>query len=255
MLFRSKTAMVLVAASLLLAPVAFVLIPGTGVVQAAGQSRAPNVIATTLAFFNGQVVTVQYSNIYFCNSSGPPTGPVGGPGISPGPCKVGVDATTDPVPDTASSTLDVIVPAYLGFGTSGGIFDPTLGANNVTQCPDNTSTLTCPNHPNFLDLTPTGIAGVVALPIHSHVLSNGNPTSINQGGWWKLRVWLVFDPSVFPNPNTGACSAGSGCLTSLAALEAASACTGLGTPSGCAVLGPVPTTIYLFFNVVSPTSK
>ncbi len=229
------------AAFLLLAPIAFVILPSSGVVQAAGQSRAPNVIATTLAFFNGQVVTVQYSNIYFCNSSGPPTS------ASSSPCVVGIDATKDPVPDTASSTLDVIVPAFLGFGTTGGIFDPTLGANNVTQCPDNTSTLTCPNHPNFLDLTPTGIAGVIPLPIHSHILSNGNPSSVNQGGWWKLRVWLVLNPSIFPNPSTGTCPAGTGCLTSLDALNAAASAGG--------VVGPVPTTIYLFFNVVSSSAK
>ena len=246
--FRSKSAMVLIASFLLLAPIIVVLLPGSGVVLAAGQPRAPNVIATTLAFFNGQVVTVQYSNIYFCNSAGPPTS------SSSSPCAVGVDAVKDPVPDTASSTLDVIVPAFLGFGTSGGIFDPRLGANNFTQCPDNTSTLTCPNHPNFLDLSPTSIAHVVPLPIHSHILSNGNPSSINQGGWWKLRVWLVFDPTIFPNPSTGTCSAGSGCLTSLAALQAAAPCTGVGTPSGCDVLGPVPTTIYLFFNVVSSSA-
>jgi hypothetical protein len=241
MQFRTKTAMVLVTASLLLAPAIFVLLPSSGVVQAAGQSRAPNVIATTLAFFNGQVVTVQYSNIYFCNSSGPATS------SASSPCVVGLDASKDPVPDVASHTLDVIVPAFLGFGTTGGIFDPSLGGNNITQCPDNISTLTCPNHPNFLDLTPTGIAGVVPLPIHSHVLSTGDPNSVNQGGWWKLRVWLVTDPSIFPNPNTGTCPAGTGCLTSISALNAAASSGG--------VIGPVPTTIYLFFNVVSSSSK
>lgn len=237
--FRTKTTMVLVTASLLLAPAVLVLLPGSGVVQAAGQSRSPNVIATTLAFFNGKVVTVQYSNIYFCNSSGPLTS------ASSSPCVVGVDAATDPVPDVASNTLDVIVPAFLGFGTTGGIFDPSLGANVITQCPDNPSTLTCPNHPNFLDLTPTGIAGVIPLPIHSHVLSTGNPNSVNQGGWWKLRVWLVTDSSIWPDPNTGICSAGTGCLTSISALSAASG----------GVIGPVTTTIYLFFNVVSSNSK
>lgn len=241
MQFRTKTMMVSVAALLLLAPVAFVLLPASGVVQAAGQSRAPNVIATTLAFFNGKVVTVQYSNIYFCNSSGPPTS------SSSSPCVVGVDATKDPVPDVASSTFDVIVPAFLGFGTTGGIFDPSLGANNFSQCPDNTLTLTCPNHPNFLDLTPTEIAGVVPLPIHSHVLSTGNPLAVHQGGWWKLRVWLVTDASIWPNPSTGSCTAGTGCLTSLSALNAAA---GAGQ-----VIGPVPTTIYLFFNVVSSSAQ
>src|SRR6266705_2302254 len=35
--------------------------------------RNPAEIATTLAFKDGKVVTVQYSNIYFCNSSGPAT--------------------------------------------------------------------------------------------------------------------------------------------------------------------------------------
>jgi len=231
--------MVLIAASLLLAPLAFLLVPCTGVVQAAGQSRAPNVVATTLAFANGQVVTVQYSNIYFCNSAGPPTS------ASSSPCVVGNDATTDPVPDTASSILDVIIPFYLGTSTSGGIFDATLGANNLTQCPDNPVTLTCPNHPDFLDLTPTGIAGVVPLPIHSHVLS-GFPGS-GQGGWWKLRVWLVLDPSIFPNASTGTCSAGSGCLTSLSALNSAK--------QGTQVIGPVLTTIYLHFNIVSSSAK
>jgi hypothetical protein len=239
MIFRSKTLMVLIAASLLLAPLAFVLIPGAGVVQAAGKSRAPNVIATTLAFANGQVVTVQYSNIYFCNSAGPPTS------ATSSPCIVGTDAVKDPVPDTASSILDVIVPFYLGTSSTGGIFDPTLGANNLTQCPDNPVTLTCPNHPDFLDLTPTGIAGVVPLPIHSHVLS-GFPGS-GQGGWWKLRVWLVLDPSIFPNASTGSCTAGAGCLTSLSALNSAK--------QGTQVIGPVLTTIYLHFNIVSSSAK
>lgn len=233
----SKTLTVLLTTSLLLAPVAFVLIPGYQV-QAAGP---PNVIATTLAFINGNVVTVQYSNIYFCNSSGPPTN------STSSPCVVGVDATKDPVPDKASNTLDVIVPFFLGTGTgigpgTGGIFDPTLGANNFSQCPDNTSTLTCPNHPNFLDLTPVGFT-VLPLPIHSHVLSG--PNTNHHGGWWKLRVWLVLDPSIWPNPSTGACTAGTGCLTSLAALQSA----------GTGVVGPVPTTIYLFFNVVSSSAK
>src|SRR6266849_3893878 len=62
--------------------------------------RAPAVIATTLAFKDGQVVTVQYSNIYFCNSSGPATS------STSSPCTVGVDATKAPVPDKAVNTLD-----------------------------------------------------------------------------------------------------------------------------------------------------
>ena len=213
--------------------------------------RNPAVIATTLAFMDGQVVTVQYSNIYFCNSSGPATT------STSSPCAVGVDATKAPVPDIATNTLDVIVPAFLHplcdltgitCASSNSVFDPALGANNFAQCPDNTSALTCPNHPMFLDLTPVGlktptgqVVGVVPLPIHSHILSGG------KSGWWELRVWLIADPSLWPNPSTGACGAGTGCLTSLTALTAAG-------KAGKAV-GPVPTTIYLFFNVVSSSAR
>ncbi len=207
--------------------------------------RNPNVIATTLAFMDGKVVAVQYSNIYFCNSAGPATS------SSSSPCTVGIDATVAPIPDHAINTLDVIVPAFLHplceiaalsipCTSSNSVFDPTLGANNFAQCPDNTSALTCPNHPMFLDLSPLKIGvGVVPLPIHSHILSGG------QSGWWELRVWLVANSSIWPNPSTGACSAGTGCLTSAAALAAA----------GNKVVGPVPTTIYLFFNVVSSSAQ
>ena len=209
--------------------------------------RAPAVIATTLAFKDGQVVTVQYSNIYFCNSSGPAVTSTNSP------CAVGVDATKDPVPDKASNELDVIVPAFLHplcdlagipCASSNSVFDPTLGANNFAQCPDNTSSLTCPNHPAFLDLSALGLktgegntVGVVPLPIHTHIISG------NGGGWWKLIVWLVADPTIWPNPSTGACTAGTGCLTSATALTNAA--------QAGKVVGPVPTTIYLFFNVVS----
>ncbi len=237
-------------AAILMAPL---LLAATPVVQSAlAGGRAPNVIATTLAFDNGTVVTVQYSNIYFCNSAGPATS------ISSSPCAVGKEAAVDPVPDVASSKLEVIVPAFLHPlcdilkipCSAGSAFDATLGGNNFAQCPDNTQTLTCPNHPNFLDLSPVGLTtpsgatvGVVPLPIHSHIISGQGATNA-QGGWWQLRVWLVFDASIWPNPVTGACSKGSGCLTSEAALTAA----------GSAVLGPVPTTVYLFFNVVASSA-
>jgi hypothetical protein len=236
---------------LVLAPAALLSLPNVRNVFADSVlgPRNPNVIATTLAFMDGQVLTVQYSNIYFCNSAGPATS------SSSSPCAVGVDASVAPIPDHAINTLDVIVPAFLHplcdltgipCTSSNSVFDPTLGANNFAQCPDNTSALTCPNHPMFLDLSPLGlktatgaIVGVVPLPIHSHILSGG------RSGWWELRVWLVADPSIWPNPSTGACSAGSGCLTSAAALAAA----------GSKVVGPVPTTIYLFFNVVSSNAR
>jgi len=239
--------------ALVLGPAILLAVPG--VQRAFADSilgpRNPAVIATTLAFKDGQVVTVQYSNIYFCNSSGPATS------SASSPCTVGVDATKAPVPDKAVNTLDVIVPAFLHplcdlasipCASSNSVFDPTLGANNFAQCPDNTSALTCPNHPAFLDLAPLGlktpsgqVVGVVPLPIHTHILSGQG------GGWWELRVWLVADPSIWPNPSTGACTAGTGCLTSATALANAK--------QAGEVVGPVPTTIYLFFNVVSSSAR
>ncbi len=205
--------------------------------SAAGKSRAPESIGTTLAFDDGKVVTIQYSQDYFCNSPGPATSPTSSP------CIIGVDAFNDPVPDVASHDLNVIVPVFLGPSTVGGLFDPTLGANNFTQCPDTTTTLKCINHPAFI----ANAAGVVnPAPVHSHIISGHGPNGA-QGGWWKLQVWAVTDPAIWPNPKTGACSAGSGCLTSNAALEAAK--------TAGKVEGPTVTNIYLFFNVVSSNAK
>ena len=251
MISTQKHMRTLAVLAMLIAPAAFLAVPGFQNVLGQG-SRAPNVIATTLAFINGEVVTVQYTNIYFCNSPGPATS------ATSSPCVVGKDATTDPVPDKASSILDVIVPAFLhpvcdilkvtcssdSINTAGADFNPALGANNFTQCPDNTSTLTCPNHPDFLDLTPTGIAGVIPLIIHSHILSG--PIPDQSGQWWKLRVNLVLDESLWPNPATGACKAGSGCLTSITSLTSA---------TSSQVIGPVLTTIYLKFSIVSSSAK
>lgn len=233
--------------ALALAPAALLSLPSVQTVLADSVlgPRNPNVIATTLAFMDGNVVTVQYSNIYFCNSAGPATS------SSSSPCQVGEDATVAPIPDHAINTLDVIVPAFLHplcditalhipCASSNSVFNPALGANNFAQCPDNTSALTCPNHPMFLDLSPLNLGvGVVPLPIHSHILSGG------RSGWWELRVWLVADPTIWPNPSTGVCTAGTGCLTSATALATA----------GNKVIGPVPTTIYLFFNVVSSSAR
>ncbi len=244
---KMKNVRAIAIVALLLAPAMLLSVPS--VQRAFADSilgpRNPAIIATTLAFRDGQVVTVQYSNIYFCNSAGPATT------STSSPCTVGVDATVAPVPDNAVNTLNVIVPAFLHplcdltritCASSESVFNPALGANNFAQCPDNTSSLTCPNHPMFLDLTPVGlktssgqVVGVVPLPIHTHILSG------NGGGWWELVVWLIADPSIWPNPSTGVCSAGTGCLTSMDAL----------THAGSKVVGPVPTTIYLFFNVVS----
>lgn len=256
-LFRGLKAyrrtIVIAATAVLIIPIGLALLPVIGKnAEAAGQSSGSHSVGTTLAFDDGKVVTIQYSQIYFCNSKGPATS------ATSSPCKIGEDATEDPVPDAASHTLNVIVPAFKGLDGltpssssntiagkpgSNSIFDPTLGGNNFTQCPDSTSSLHCVNHPDFVDLVGTG---VVPLPIHSHIISGHGNTGA-QGGWWELKSWTVTDPSIWPNPNTGECSAGTGCLNSEDALQQA-------LQNG-QVSGPAPTSIYLFFNVVGSGAK
>ena len=253
----NRRTIALVAAAVLVLPVALLVLPGFANIASAsgnGKSRAPEGIGTTLAFDDGKVVTVQYSQIYFCNSSGPPTS------ATSSPCIIGQDATKGPVPDTAANTLNVIVPAFVGTGglvagspsntisglpRSGSLFDPTLGANVFSQCPDNNSNLGCINHPHFVNAPLLG--GVVPLPIHSHIIS-GHGTKGAQGGWWELKSWVVTDSSIWPDPSTGTCSSPKGgCLTSEAALQTA-------LQNG-QVSGPTPTSIYLHFNVVSANAK
>src|SRR5713226_4703130 len=117
--------------ALVLAPALLLALPSVQTVLADSVlgPRNPNVIATTLAFMDGKVVTVQYSNIYFCNSSGPATS------SASSPCTVGVDASVAPIPDHAINTLDVIVPAFLHplcdltgitCTSTNSVFDPTL---------------------------------------------------------------------------------------------------------------------------------
>src|SRR5438309_3033681 len=110
----------LFAIALLLAfPTLFLLLPG--VQHAFSESRAPNGVGTTLAFDDGKVVTVQYSQIYFCNSAGPATGP------TDSPCKVGISASKDPIPDAGSNTLNVLTPSFLGLGG----LTPSSSSNSI----------------------------------------------------------------------------------------------------------------------------
>jgi hypothetical protein len=255
------TAVILV----LIAPAAFLIMDG--IPFAAAQSSPSGVVGTTLAFDNGNVVTLQYSNqLWFCNTAG-------------GNCAVGASGPA-PVAEQATNQFLVIVPAFLqpvctiltnngvteqclsSAGFVKPISNPTvltgaLGFNNFAQCPDIVDPAvpiegaTCPNHPTTIDMSsslPFGLGiGVIPLPIHSHILS-GNGVAGGQGGWWETSVYLVLDPSVWPNPSTGACAPGvSNCLTSAMALNNAVA-------SGQAV-GPVPTNLYLFFSVVGSSGK
>jgi hypothetical protein len=95
----------------------------------------------------------------------------------------------------------------------------------------------CPNHPMTADLsriagalgaTPDQLASV-PLPAHSHILDGP------AGGWWAVKVVAVTNQHAWAQLAAGKSEATMDRLLSM-------------PDSG--VLGPIPTNLYLFFNVV-----
>ena len=97
----------------------------------------------------------------------------------------------------------------------------------------------CPNHPLNVDLS--RIAGAlgaspdmvanVALPAHSHILDG------NAGGWWDVKIVAVTNQTAWAK---------------LAADKSQATMDALINTPNSGVLGPIPTNLYLFFNVVGP---
>ena len=87
----------------------------------------------------------------------------------------------------------------------------------------------CPNHPLDVDLSRVFGAGAinVPLPAYSHILDGP------AGGWWDVQIVAVTNQTAW-----AAIAAGK----SQAAMEAQITAGG--------ALGPIPTNLYLFFNVV-----
>lgn len=168
--------------------------------------------AQTPAWTDGQTVTVQYAQNFFCDTSVASDAPSG--------CEVGTDASRGPVANADRSTLYVLVPLF-------GNPDP------APMC----AVASCPNHPLNIDLS--RIAGAlgaspdavsdVALPAHSHILDGA------AGGWWDVKVVAVTNEAAWSKLASGKSEA---VMNSLIA-----------DPSS-GVLGPIPTNLYLFFNVV-----
>ena len=129
-------------------------------------------------------------------------------------CEVGQAANVGPVANANRSTLYVMVP----------LFTPTENLN--LQCPVSGN---CVNHPMNLDLSRVFGAGAasVALPPHSHILDGP------AGGWWDIKVVGVLNQNAW-----NAIAAGKDQATMFATIK-----------SGGAV-GPIPSNLYLFFNVV-----
>ena len=183
-----------------------------GVAAASGSTITPVSGATTPAWVNGTTVNIQYPQNFFCDTSV-------ASGASSG-CEVGQDSNRGPVANADRSVLYVLVPL---FGSP----------NPAPMC----AVASCPNHPLNIDLSriagPLGAApdqlANVALPAHSHILDGP------AGGWWDVKIVAVTNQSAW---------------TQLAAGKSEATMNALINTPNSGVLGPIPTNLYLFFNVV-----
>jgi hypothetical protein len=184
----------------------------TGAAAASGSTVRPVSDATTPAWVDGRTVTVQYPQNFFCDTSVASSAPSG--------CEVGTDSNRGPVANADRSVLYVLVPLFK---------DPSP----TPMC----AVASCPNHPLTIDLsriagalgaTPGAVASV-PLPAHSHILDGP------AGGWWDVKIVAVTNQTAW-----AALAAGKSEATMFALINTAN--------SG--VLGPIPTNLYLFFNVI-----
>ena len=179
---------------------------------AAPSTIKPVSAATTPAWVDGRTVTVQYAQTYFCDTSV-------AAGASSG-CEVGADSNVGPVANADRSVLYVIVPLF-------------ANPDPAPMC----AVASCPNHPLTVDLS--RIAGAlgadpsaltdIPLPAHSHILDGP------AGGWWDVKIVAVTNQTAWAELAAGKSEATMNAL--------------IATPNS-GVLGPIPTNLYLFFNVI-----
>lgn len=185
---------------------------------ASGSTVQPVSSAQTPAWSNGQTVTIQYPQNFFCDKSVASSAPSG--------CEVGQDSNVGPVANAGRSVLYVLTPLF-----ANPIPAPMCGVGGGPA--------SCPNHPLNVDLsrisgalgaTPNAVANV-ALPAHSHILDG------NAGGWWDVKIVAVTNQAAWAK---------------LAADKSQATMDALIATPNSGVLGPIPTNLYLFFNVVGP---
>ena len=130
-------------------------------------------------------------------------------------CEVGTAANVGPVGNPNRSVLYVLVPLFQG--------DPIP----KPLCAE----ASCPNHPLNVDLSRVFGAGAasVPLPAHSHILDG------NAGGWWQVKIVAVKTQAAW---------------ATLAAGKSQVVMDQLLSDPTSGVAGPIPTNMYLFFNVV-----
>ena len=218
-------------------------------------------------FTEGQVVTFVYTGNYQCTPSLTAYFPNESSITSTTTCEAGAanqTAVSGQVPQW------VLVPAFAGLSIFGVA---SLGANDrgfpqfqggalPTDCGGGGSPTGCPDHPvamyspafttveKFLNMS-SGVGGypegVLPTPAHDHLLNTS--TTFPNVPWGSIVV-LVFDPNIWPDRVTGACtarvasslsSATGNCLTTIAALDSAltTSTTAIATANGGSPGNPI----------------
>ena len=192
--------------------IASVSVGTAALASGSGSTVQPVSSAVTPAWSNGQTVSIQYPQNFFCDTSVASSASSG--------CEVGTAANVGPVGNPNRSVLYVLVP----------LFPNPSPAPMCAQA-------SCPNHPLNIDLSriagalsasPDAVAEV-PLPAHSHILDG------NAGGWWQVKIIAVTSEAGWLQLAAG---------KSQAVMDAL-----IATPNS-GVAGPIATNLYLFFNVV-----
>ena len=192
--------------------IASVSVGTAALASGSGSTVQPVSSAVTPAWSNGQTVQIQYPQNFFCDTSVASSASSG--------CEVGTAANVGPVGNPNRSVLYVLVP----------LFPNPSPAPMCAQA-------SCPNHPLNIDLSriagalgamPDAVAEV-PLPAHSHILDG------NAGGWWQVKIIAVTSEAGWLQLAAGKPQAVMDAL--------------IATPNS-GVVGPIPTNLYLFFNVV-----
>lgn len=192
--------------------IASVSVGTAALASGSGSTVQPVSSAVTPAWSNGQTVSIQYPQNFFCDTSVASSASSG--------CEVGTAANVGPVGNPNRSVLYVLVPLF----------------PNPTPAPM-CAQASCPNHPLNIDLSriagalsasPDAVAEV-PLPAHSHILDG------NAGGWWQVKIIAVTSEAGWSQLAAG---------KSQAVMDAL-----IATPNS-GVVGPIATNLYLFFNVV-----
>lgn len=245
------------------------LVPVTVVAYAARER--PILLGQTEGFVDGELVVFDYTDNFICANA-----PLNDEACDLG---AGADAATNPSIDAAetalleeidlvaSESLDLIVIVPFFDANENGVVDALDDPNGAlplgidVQCPENqTSGLAggtsfgvfghCIFHDHELDASPiagvtvqtnvgpfTFPSAVIPLPNHSHIVDATPGGSVP----WDTSAVLVLNPALWPDKD-GVCSE-SPCLTSFDAIFDPN------LQQGIDIVGPVPTSLFLFFGV------